>query len=159
MRCPYCKDDADRVIDTRPGEDGSVTRRRRECMSCGRRYTTHERLEEAPLKVIKRNSVREPFDRSKVHAGIERAVKKRPVTPEQVDEAVDAVERAILATYEREIPSSMVGEMIMEKLRELDEVAYVRFASVYRDFQSVDQFIEEIDTMSKRGVSNHQGGK
>ncbi len=147
MRCPYCKQDHDKVIDTRPSEDGHVTRRRRECLACGRRYTTHERLEEIPLKVIKKNSTRVPFDRARILSGIAKALEKRPVHPDQAESIADEIEREILEQHEREVTSTVIGEMVMEKLRRLDKVAYVRFASVYRDFKTVEEFRKEIDTI------------
>lgn len=151
MRCPYCKQDRDRVIDTRLGEDGYVTRRRRECLECGRRYTTHERLEEMPLRVIKKNNQRTAFDREKILKGIIRSVEKRPVSRETVETVVDQIERQILETHDREITTTKIGEIVMEKLRDLDMVAYIRFASVYREFKEVGEFLREIDTIAKRG--------
>lgn len=147
MRCPFCKKDNDKVIDTRPSEDGSVIRRRRECINCSRRFTTHERLEEMPVRVVKKNGRREPFDREKILVGVRRAVEKRPVTVEKVEEVVNAIERQILDQTQREIPSQTIGEMVMKKLGEVDEVAYVRFASVYREFRAVEEFIQEIRSM------------
>ncbi len=149
MRCPFCKQDNDKVIDTRPSEDGSAIRRRRECIMCGRRFTTHERLEEMPVKVVKKNGKREPLEHSKILAGVSRALEKRSVSVEQIEEIVAAIERQILDRSEREIDSKTIGEMVMAKLREVDEVAYVRFASVYREYQAVDEFIKEISLMSK----------
>jgi len=151
MRCPFCKEDRDRVIDTRPSDDGYVTRRRRECLACGRRYTTHERLEEIPLRVIKKNNTRAPFDIEKIRRGVERAVEKRPVSAEQIEQLVNAIEGEILERAEREITSIEIGEMLMTKLRALDEVAYVRFASVYREFKAVDEFVREINSISEKG--------
>lgn len=151
MRCPYCKNDRDHVIDTRPSEDGHVTRRRRECLVCNRRYTTHERLEDLPLRVIKKNGQRVAFDRGSIESGITKALEKRPVSMQQVQEVVDAVESEILESSEREIPSDSIGEIVMRKLRDLDQVAYVRFASVYREFKAVDEFVEEVKTISTRG--------
>lgn len=148
MRCPFCKVDNDKVIDTRPSEDGSVIRRRRECIQCGRRFTTHERLEEMPVRVVKKSGRREPFDREKILVGVRRAVEKRPVSGEQVEEVVAALERQILDQTEREIPTRVIGEMVMKRLGEIDEVAYVRFASVYREYQAVEEFIQEISSMS-----------
>lgn len=151
MRCPFCKKDNDKVIDTRPGEDGTVTRRRRECLECGKRYTTHERLEYSPLKVIKKNGTREPFNRDKILAGISRALRKRPVGTEQIENIVDAIERDISERNEREVRSGEIGETIMKYLRATDKVAYVRFASVYREFEEVGEFINEINTMEQGG--------
>ena len=147
MRCPYCKKDNDKVIDTRPSEDGSCIRRRRECLECAKRFTTHERLEEMPVKVVKKNGRREPFDRSKILTGVNRAVEKRSISVDTVEELVQSIEREVLDSGEREISTSRIGEIVMQKLREMDEVAYVRFASVYREYQALDQFIEEIQTI------------
>ena len=146
MRCPYCKKDNDRVIDTRTSDDGGVIRRRREC-HCGRRFTTHERLEELPLRVVKKNGQRQPFRREKVLAGVQRAIEKRPVPPEMAETLVDEVERELLDRGEREVASRVIGELVMEKLRTLDDVAYVRFASVYREFQAIDEFVREIQAI------------
>ena len=151
MRCPYCKEDRDRVIDTRPSDDGHVTRRRRECLVCGRRYTTHERLEDLPLRVIKKDGERVPFDREKLVSGVNKALEKRPVSLQQVQDLVDKIESEILESAEREVTSQEIGEMLMRHLRDLDEVAYVRFASVYREFKAVDEFVEEVKTISGGG--------
>ena len=148
MRCPFCKKDNDKVIDTRLSEDGSVIRRRRECINCTRRFTTHERLEEMPVRVVKKSGRREPFDRDKILVGVRRAVEKRPVSMEEVEEIVASLERQILDQTEREISSMTIGEMVMKKLGEIDEVAYVRFASVYREYKAVEEFIQEIRSMS-----------
>lgn len=152
MRCPFCKKDNDKVIDTRPSEDGAVTRRRRECLECGRRYTTHERLEYSPLKVIKKDNSREPFSREKLLAGVTRALRKRPVGTEQIESMVDSIEREIAESNEREVNATAIGAAVMRHLRQVDKVAYVRFASVYRDFQEVGEFIEAINTMERGGV-------
>lgn len=143
MRCPFCKVDNDKVIDTRPSEDGGVIRRRRECINCNKRFTTHERLEEMPVRVVKKSGRREPFDRSKILSGVMRAVEKRSISTEVVENLVDEIERQVLAS-EREIASQDIGELVMTKLRAMDEVAYVRFASVYREYRAVDEFIKEI---------------
>ena len=152
MRCPFCKKDNDKVIDTRPSEDGTVTRRRRECLECGKRYTTHERLEYSPLKVIKKDNSREPFNRDKILAGISRALRKRPVATDRIEGLVDAIEREIAEAHEREVHSGEIGESIMRHLRAIDKVAYVRFASVYRNFEEVGEFIDEIKTMERGGA-------
>ncbi len=151
MRCPYCKEDRDRVIDTRPSEDGHVIRRRRQCEGCGKRYTTHERLETLPLRVVKKDSRRVPFDRKTMLTGILRAVEKRPVSIEQAEDLVDAVESEVLRRFEKEVPSREIGQMVMKRLRDLDEVAYVRFASVYREFKEVDDFLQEVRSIAKQG--------
>lgn len=151
MRCPFCKKDNDKVIDTRPSEDGSVTRRRRECLDCGKRFTTHERLEEMPVRVVKKTGRREPFDRNKILTGVMRAVEKRPISLETAEALVSELEREILERSDREINSLEIGEKVMGKLRNLDEVAYVRFASVYREYQALDEFIKEIQTIAPDG--------
>lgn len=151
MRCPYCKQDKDRVIDTRPGDDGHVTRRRRECLACGKRYTTHERLEELPLRVIKKNGTRVPFSREKLLGGVMKALEKRPVSMQQAEDLVDAVESELLERPDREVATRVIGEILMRRLRNLDPVAYVRFASVYREFKEVDEFVREIREIAGKG--------
>ncbi len=154
MRCPFCKEDNDRVIDTRPSDDGGVIRRRRECLECKKRYTTHEKLEHSPLKIIKKDNSREPFEKEKITAGITRALRKRPVAVEEIDDIVDSIEREIIETNDREVESTKIGEIIMRHLRERDKVAYVRFASVYRAFENVGEFIDEIKRMEDWGKEN-----
>ena len=154
MRCPFCKQDNDRVIDTRPSEDGSAIRRRRECLGCGKRFTTHERLEEMPVRVVKKNGRREPFDRAKILNGVMRAVEKRSISIEDVEKMVEAMEREILDQPEREISTRDIGELVMAKLRAVDEVAYVRFASVYREYRELEEFINEIRTFNPNGKTN-----
>jgi transcriptional repressor NrdR len=154
MRCPFCKQDNDKVIDTRPSEDGSAIRRRRECLGCGKRFTTHERLEEMPVRVIKKNGRREPFDRSKILTGVMRAVEKRSFSIEAVEKLVDEMEREILDQPDREISTRDIGELVMAKLRAVDEVAYVRFASVYREYRALEEFINEIRTFKPAGKTN-----
>ena len=145
MRCPYCQIDHDRVIDSRAGEDGFAIRRRRECLACHRRYTTYERLEEIAIKVIKKDGNRVPFDREKIRSGLAKACWKRPISAEQIEGAVSAVERAIYDTFEGEVETRQVGELLMLELRKLDQVAYVRFASVYREFKDVRDFVDELE--------------
>ena len=147
MRCPFCHKDQDRVIDSRNSEEGAVIRRRRECMKCGRRYTTYERVEELHLKVVKKNGAREPFDREKLRQGLARACWKRPISDEQIDHTVSAVESEAYARFEGEIESRDLGELLMEMLRTLDQVAYVRFASVYRDFEDARDFVAELNPL------------
>ncbi|MFW5867245.1 MAG: transcriptional regulator NrdR [Armatimonadota bacterium] len=149
MRCPFCHQDQDKVVDTRPSEDGTVIRRRRQCVACDRRFTTHERLEELPLRIIKKNGERVPFSRDKVLAGVMRALEKRPVGIDQIHRMVDELERELLDRGDREVESAAIGESLMTRLRDLDEVAYVRFASVYREFKAVDEFVREIDTIER----------
>lgn len=147
MRCPFCKKDNDKVIDTRPSDDGSVIRRRRECLDCGKRYTTHERLEELPIRVIKKSGQRQSFNRDKILAGVMRALEKRPVSVEKADALVTRVERTALDRTDREITTREIGELVMAELRATDEVAYVRFASVYQEFQAMNEFINVIKSI------------
>jgi transcriptional repressor NrdR len=150
MRCPFCHVDNDRVIDSRASEDGVAIRRRRECLGCGRRLTTYERYEPTTLKVIKKNGVREPFEREKIRRGLQRACWKRPISDEQIDYAVSAVELAINERLDDEIDSRTLGEMVMEHLSRLDQVAFVRFASVYREFKDVRDFVNELKPMLQK---------
>ena len=145
MRCPFCHtDDKDRVIDSRPVEDGQAIRRRRVCEKCTRRYTTYERIEETvKLQVIKKDGTRVPFDRNKLLAGVQKACYKRPVPSEQVAKIVDAVEEEVSRTGQREVESKFIGEQVMKYLRRVDPIAYVRFASVYREFRDVQQLVDE----------------
>ncbi len=147
MRCPFCKLDNDRVIDSRTCEDGYATRRRRECVSCKRRYTTYERLDEMEIKVVKKDGVREPFDPLKVRDGISKACWKRPISTEQIDSVVTEIQNRIYTEFEKEVDSSQLGEIIMDQMRDLDQVAYVRFASVYREFKDANDFVEEVKPM------------
>ncbi|MBP5232168.1 MAG: transcriptional repressor NrdR [Planctomycetes bacterium] len=151
MRCPFCKKDNDKVVDTRPGDDGVAIRRRRECLECGRRYTTHERLEDSPLKVIKKDGRVEPFDRNKIVAGITRALRKRPVSPEEISTMGDEIEREIFESHDREVKVEEIAEIIMRHLHRVDQVAYVRFVSVYRAFEEVGEFIKEINKLEEEG--------
>ncbi len=153
MRCPYCGHGEDRVVDSREVSEGGQVRRRRECMLCQRRYTTYERIEEVPALVVKRDGQREPYDRSKVLAGLVRACQKRPVTSRQLESMADDVEAALSKKDEREIRSEEIGQILMSHLRELDQVAYVRFASVYRRFEDIEQFLAELERLrSERKV-------
>ena len=147
MRCPFCQALGSRVIDSRSTEDAKCIRRRRECSACGARFTTYERWEETPLMVVKRDGRRESFSRSKILGGVLKALEKRPVSLEEVEKMVDEVERELRSRPEREVTSVAIGEMVMERLREMDEVAYVRFASVYRQFKDINRFIEELDKL------------
>lgn len=144
MRCPYCNQDNTRVVDSRPVDDNTAIRRRRMCDECGKRFTTYEKVETIPLIVIKKDQNREQYDRSKIEAGILRACHKRPVSAEQIHALVDSVETEIFNMEEREIPSSVIGEIVMDKLKDLEAVAYVRFASVYREFKDVNTFMDEL---------------
>ena len=144
MKCPFCGKDNTRVIDSRPADDNSSIRRRRQCDSCSKRYTTYEKVESIPLVVIKKDNNREPYDRTKIEAGVFRSCHKRPISVDQINALVDEVETAIFNLEEKEIPSSQIGEILMDKLKDLDPVAYVRFASVYREFKDVNTFMNEL---------------
>lgn len=144
MRCPYCHFQHSRVIESRAGDDHATIRRRRECESCCKRFTTYEKVEMSPLMIVKKDGRREEFSANKLLRGIHRACEKRPIASEMIQELVDQVEREIRSEYEREVPAEVVGEKIMDKLRHLDGVAYVRFASVYRQFKDVETFAQEI---------------
>lgn len=144
MKCPYCGKDNTRVIDSRPADDNTSIRRRRLCDNCNRRFTTYEKIESIPLVVIKKDNTREPYDRSKIEAGVFRSCHKRPISVDQITALVDEVESAIFNMEEKEVPSHVIGELVMDKLKELDPVAYVRFASVYREFKDVNTFMDEL---------------
>ena len=147
MRCPYCGNPDTRVIDSRPAEDKNSIRRRRSCDECGRRFTTYEKVETIPLSVIKKDQTREQYDRSKIEGGVLRACHKRPISVNQINQLVDEVETEIFNREEKEIPSSLIGELVIDKLKDLEAVAYVRFASVYREFKDVNTFISELKKM------------
>ena len=149
MKCPYCNQDNTRVVDSRPVDENTAIRRRRMCDECGKRFTTYEKVETIPLIVIKKDQNRAQYDRSKIEAGVLRACHKRPVSAEQIHELVDAVETEVFNMEEREIPSSVIGEIVMDKLKNLEAVAYVRFASVYREFKDVNTFMDELKKMMK----------
>lgn len=144
MTCPFCGYREDKVIDSRESKEGDVIRRRRQCLKCERRFTTYERSDEIPYMVIKKDGRREKFDRQKVLAGLLRACEKRPVPMARLAEIVDEVETRLSETADREIPTTQIGEMLMDRLKGLDKIAYVRFASVYRDFQDVEAFLDEL---------------
>jgi transcriptional repressor NrdR len=146
MMCVFCRHDETKVIDTRMSES-FVIRRRRECLKCARRFTTHERVEESSMKVIKKDGSRVPFDREKLRIGLEKACYKRPISAEQIDEIVRDVESDVNDNFEREVPSRYIGEKVFNRLRALDHVAFVRFASVYREFQDVRDFMQQVDTI------------
>lgn len=150
MRCPVCGHEESKVLDSRPVLDGRAIRRRRECLECQRRFTTYERADLAPLMVVKRDGRREPFNRAKVLAGVTRACGKRPVSMEAMDALVDDVERELRQGGAQEVASATIGELVMEELRRLDDVAYVRFASEHRRFRDVDSLAEEIETLKER---------
>ena len=144
MKCPFCGEENTQVIDSRPADDNSSIRRRRKCEKCGKRFTTYEKLETIPLVVIKKDEAREPYDRAKIENGVFRSCIKRPIPVDQINELIDSVESAVFNLGEKEVPSSKIGELIMDRLQELDPVAYVRFASVYREFKDVNTFMDEI---------------
>ncbi len=149
MKCPFCSSDNTKVIDSRPADDNTSIRRRRQCEKCDKRFTTYEKLETMPLIVIKKDSTRESYDRSKIESGIIRSCHKRPVSTEIIDRMVDEIENELFSMGDREIPTSVIGEKVMDKIKDVDEVAYVRFASVYREFKDVNTFIEEIRKLLK----------
>ncbi|NLO35739.1 MAG: transcriptional repressor NrdR [Clostridiaceae bacterium] len=145
MRCPFCSHDEDKVIDSRPADDGAAIRRRRECINCGNRFTTYEKIENLPLMVIKKDGSRQPFNRDKLISGIMKSCEKRPVSTEQIESLVDAIESRYQNSLKREVQSREIGEQVMEGLKQIDEVAYVRFASVYRQFKDVSSFLHELN--------------
>jgi len=147
MKCPFCSYKEDKVVDSRSTAEESAVRRRRECLKCGKRFTTYEYVEEVSLMVIKKDGRHEPFDRKKLLAGVMKACEKRPISMEKMEEVITQVERAIQKKSDREVSSSRIGELVMEKLKVLDDVAYVRFASVYRQFKDVGQFMQELKDM------------
>jgi transcriptional repressor NrdR len=144
VKCPYCKLDNNKVIDSRASDDAFSIRRRRECLECGRRYTTYENVEEAMLRVVKKDGSRAPFDRKRILSGVLKACEKRPVSTQSVEELVDRVERRCHELFDREVDTKAIGAFVMEELKKLDQVAYVRFASVYREFKDVSQFLDEL---------------
>lgn len=144
MKCPYCGYEESKVIDSRPADEGERIRRRRECLSCGKRFTTHEVIETVPIIVVKRDKSREVFDRNKLRTGILHACEKRPVSLDQVEKIVDSIESSLQASLDREVTSGKIGELAMDQLKNVDEVAYVRFASVYRQFKDINTFMDEL---------------
>ena len=149
MKCPYCNAQDTKVIDSRPADDNSSIRRRRQCEQCGKRFTTYEKLETMPLMIIKKDNSRETYDRSKIEKGIILSCHKRPVSSQQISEMIDQIENQIFSMEDREVPASVIGELVMTKLKCVDEVAYVRFASVYREFKDVNAFMDELATFLK----------
>jgi len=154
MKCPFCGFKEDKVVDSRATAEESAVRRRRECLKCGKRFTTYEYVEEVSMMVIKKDGRREPFDRKKILSGVIKACEKRPVSMEKMEEIVSQVERAVQKKSDREVSANRVGELVMEKLKGLDDVAYVRFASVYRQFKDVGQFMEELKDILGEEKSN-----
>ena len=144
MKCPFCGDTESKVVDSRPADEGSSIRRRRECLECHRRFTTYETMESLPLVVIKKDGSRQTFDKMKILNGILRACEKRPVTMNEIQKMADDIEQEVQNSLDREVPTSRIGELIMEKLKAVDEVAYVRFASVYRQFKDINTFMDEL---------------
>ena len=147
MKCPYCSYEESKVIDSRSADDGERIRRRRECLGCGKRFTTHEIIETVPIIVVKRDKSREVFDRNKLTAGILRACEKRPVSIQQIETMVNTIESKIQSALEREITTAQIGELAMEEIKKVDEVSYVRFASVYRQFKDINTFMEELNKL------------
>ena len=159
MKCPTCAYKETKVIDSRLSSDGASIRRRRECLKCEKRFTTYEYVEELPLMVVKRDGRRQPFDRNKIVSGLVKACEKRPVSIDTMEEITSGIERHIQKNYEREVNSKDIGELIMEKLAALDEVAYVRFASVYRQFRDVNQFMQELKVILDKEKGKMVGAK
>lgn len=149
MKCPYCGWQEDKVIDSRSSQEGDAIRRRRECSKCQRRFTTYEHIEQVPLMVIKKDGRRESFDKKRILTGVMKACEKRPVSMDKIEIMVDEIERYLQKNYEKEVKSREIGELLMEKLRDFDEVAYVRFASVYREFKDLSQFMKEMKQLLK----------
>lgn len=147
MKCPYCSCQEDKVIDSRPTDEGATIRRRRECLNCHKRYTTYEKVESLPIMVVKKDGTRQPYEREKIRKGILRACEKRSVSVDQIEKVLDSIEYHICNSLEREVTSEFIGELVMEKIRELDEVAYVRFASVYRQFKDINTFMTELNKL------------
>jgi len=149
LKCPFCDEIEDKVVDSRMAKEGEVIRRRRECLACKRRYTTYERIEESLPMVVKKDGRREPFDRNKILSGIKKACEKRPISIATIEAVTDKIEKAIQEMGETEVQSRSIGEEVMKALHELDQVAYVRFASVYREFKDIDQFMDELKSLAR----------
>ena len=152
MKCPFCGFEESKVIDSRPADDGERIRRRRECLGCAKRFTTHEVIETVPIVVVKRDKSREVFNRSKLMSGLLRACEKRPISMEQIEGMIDSIESQLQSGYDREVTSQHIGELVMEILKETDKVAYIRFASVYKNFEGTDTFLEELSRLRKSQV-------
>jgi transcriptional repressor NrdR len=144
MRCPFCREDSDKVVDSRSAASSYAIRRRRECLACKRRFTTYERVEQMPLRVVKKDGSRVPFDRDKIMSGMMKACEKRPVPTQLIEEAVTEIEAEIYQMFDKEVPSKLIGDLVMKRLAAIDQVAYVRFASVYREFKDVSEFLDEV---------------
>jgi transcriptional repressor NrdR len=149
MKCPFCGEDSTRVIDSRPADDNSSIRRRRECDECGKRFTTYEKIETIPLIVIKKDKIRETYDRSKIEGGVIKSCHKRPISIEDIEHCVDRIETRVFNLEQKEVDSTVIGEIVMDELKQLDQVAYVRFASVYREFKDVNIFMDELKKLLK----------
>ena len=158
MQCLFCKVDNDKVVNSRTSLDGLSIKRRRECLNCGRRYTTYERIEENPLRVVKKDGTRDAFDRKKILNGFLKACEKRPVSTDTLENVVNEIEREIYSKFDREVTSSFIGSLVMQKLRILDMVAYVRFASVYREFKDISEFIDELKPLMTGVKKDKKGG-
>ena len=154
MRCPFCEFHDSKVIDSRAAEEGNSIRRRRECLQCAKRFTTYEMVEDLPLRVVKKDGRRMAFDRSKILNGLMKACEKRPISLEVLEETADKVEKELRNSMEREIPSRLIGEVLMKHLKNLDHVAYVRFASVYREFTDIDNFMQELEALKDTAANN-----
>jgi transcriptional repressor NrdR len=166
MRCPFCKVDDDRVVDSRASNDGFAIRRRRECVACDRRYTTYERIEESPLRVVKKDQRREPFERRKILLGLLKACEKRPIPIAQLEAITERIENKVLEEFDTEVPVTLIGKLVMDELKQIDQVAYVRFASVYREFKDIHEFLDELKTMlaaegadARKEAARKDGGK
>ena len=153
MKCPFCGHQEHKVVDSRAGAEGVAIRRRRECLACGKRFTTYEHVEEQGLMVIKKDGRREPFDRHKLLGGLVKACEKRPIGMDQLERVADEIERDLSRSFEREVPSTEIGERVMKRLHGMDPVAYVRFASVYREFKDVEQFIRELKDLLAQKIA------
>ena len=149
MKCPFCGYTESKVIDTRPTDEGERIRRRRECLQCGKRFTSYEIVETTPVMVIKKDGSRQPFDREKILCGLMNACKKRPVTRAQMEGVIYAIESSLMSQIEQEVPSSVIGEMVLEQLKDVDEVAYIRFASVYQEFSDIQSFLNAMNLLEK----------
>ncbi|MEW6745051.1 MAG: transcriptional regulator NrdR [Planctomycetota bacterium] len=157
MKCPFCKANNDKVIDSRTSGDACVIRRRRECLECGKRFTTYEKIEETPLRVVKKDGSRVPFDRTKIMAGLLKACEKRPISVDRLEEVVNRIESQLNEMFDKEVSSRFIGQLVMKELRELDQVAYVRFASVYREFKDINQFLEELRPLLDKRHADRDG--
>lgn len=156
MKCPFCSYYESKVIDSRPTEEGQAIRRRRECIKCGKRFTTYEKIEEIPLIVVKKGGNRQTYDRNKILNGIIKACEKRPVSMEKIESIVDEIEKSLYNSMEKEVTSNNIGEMVMNKLKDIDDVAYVRFASVYRQFKDINSFMEELKNILDENAENRR---